>query len=125
MLTIILNASYESKVTVPMIQAIAKPCDLIFLVYILVQTMKSDNANNELIEEMNYRSSLLANELVLQYRAKGYNLHVEPIHIPHARNTTVILSPSLRVTIRLILTLIGFETISIHSNTNETHSISF
>ena len=92
MLILIITNSYESKLTVSMIQAIAKPCDLIFLVYILVQSLKSDspdNVDNGMIEEMNYRSSLLANDLVLQYRANGYNLHVEPIHIPYSRNTMV------------------------------------
>jgi hypothetical protein len=115
--------SYESKLAVSMIQAMAKPCDLIFLVYILIHTLKSDNGDNSMIEENNYRSSFIANELLLEYRAKGYNLHVEPVHIPHPSNTTVQLL-LLLILVILILLLLGYKKITIHINTDETCSIS-
>ena len=79
----------DSKITVSMIQAISKPCDLIFLVFVLIQTLKSDTGDNSMIEEQNYRSSVVANNLMLQYRTLGFNLHVEPIYIQHPKNTTV------------------------------------
>ena len=82
----------DSKLTASMIQAISKPCDLIFLVFILVQTLKSDNDDNSIIEEQNYRASIVANDLVLQYRTLGFNLHVEPIYIQHPKSTTVIIN---------------------------------
>ena len=100
------NSSYESKLAVSMIQALAKPCDLIFLVHILIHTLKTDGHDNSMIEDSNYRSSFIANELLLEYRTKGYNLHVEPVHIPHPSNTKVKIIAYLLLILILILMLL-------------------
>ncbi len=60
----------ESKAAFLLTRKLARPCDLIFLVHLSINTVSNTN------------SSEIANNLVIEYRNLGHNLHVEPVSIP-------------------------------------------
>ena len=60
----------ESKAAFLLTRRLARPCDLIFLIHLSINTVSSTN------------SSEIANNLVIEYRNLGHNLHVEPVSIP-------------------------------------------
>jgi hypothetical protein len=60
----------ESKAAFLLTRKLARPCDLIFLIHLSINTVSNTN------------SSEIANNLVTEYRNLGHNLHVEPVSIP-------------------------------------------